>query len=110
MSFKNSGMRAWVIQRLSALYLLFFVVYAAYAFITLPAGAPALQELMRGNFFMIAFAMAMLAILLHGWVGIRDIIMDYVKPYSLRLIVYSLTLAYLFYLLFWWMQIYWRHT
>ena len=35
----------------------------------------------------IALALFFASLLLHAWVGGRDVVMDYVKPYSLRFVV-----------------------
>lgn len=42
------------------------------------------------------WGVAALALALHAWVGLRDVLMDYVKPLALRLALYlavQLTLA-----------------
>jgi succinate dehydrogenase, hydrophobic membrane anchor protein len=33
----------------------------------------------------VAFGLFALALLLHAWIGVRDVILDYVKPPALRL-------------------------
>ena len=86
-----SGQRAFVVQRLSALVLLAFVAAAA---LRVAFGAPldlaqwrawAAQPL--GAAFLLLFAAAVLA---HAWVGVRDVVLDYVRPLGLRLLALSL--------------------
>jgi succinate dehydrogenase / fumarate reductase, membrane anchor subunit len=44
----------------------------------------------------------------HAWVGVRDILMDYVKPDGLRLALQVLTLLVIAAYLGWTVQILWR--
>ena len=48
-----------------------------------------------------------LALLYHAWVGIRDIVMDYVKPTGLRLLLQSLVGTALVFYLVWSVSILW---
>ncbi len=81
-----SGQRAFVVQRLSALVLLAFVAAAA---LRLALGSPptpaewqawAAQPLAAATLALLAAA-----VFAHAWVGIRDVLLDYVKPLALRL-------------------------
>lgn len=81
-----SGQRAFVVQRLSALVLLAFVAAGA---LRLALGSPlrlaewqawAAQPLAAATLALLAAAL-----FAHAWVGIRDVLLDYVKPLSLRL-------------------------
>jgi succinate dehydrogenase / fumarate reductase membrane anchor subunit len=49
----------------------------------------------------------MVSLLYHGWVGAREIFMDYVKPTGLRLALYVLTIGVLLAYLGWTIQILW---
>jgi succinate dehydrogenase / fumarate reductase membrane anchor subunit len=81
-----SGQRAFVVQRLSALVLLAFVAAAA---LRIALGSPpTLAEWQAWTAQPLAAAtLALLAAALfaHAWVGIRDVLLDYVKPLALRL-------------------------
>ncbi|HZS66947.1 MAG TPA: succinate dehydrogenase, hydrophobic membrane anchor protein [Burkholderiales bacterium] len=80
-----SGQRAFLLQRLSALVLLAYVVAAA---LRLAFGAPAgLAEWRAWAAQPLAAAILLLlagAVLLHAWVGVRDVVLDYVQPLPLR--------------------------
>ena len=73
-----SGLRAWVVQRLSALYigvatpLLLWAMLAVY-----PQGSAAWRELFAHSAVSIALLLLFVAILLHAWIGMRDLILDY---------------------------------
>jgi succinate dehydrogenase / fumarate reductase membrane anchor subunit len=89
-----TGQRAFVVQRLSALLLLAYVAAAALrlafgpppgfaqwqAWIAHPLGASLLLLLTA-------------AILGHAWVGLRDVVLDYVRPLSLRFAVLALAVT-----------------
>ncbi len=85
MSSLLTGLRAWVWQRVSAVYLLGFVGYLLvhFAFATPRTYAewhawtirPAV-EVATGLFF--------LMLLMHVWVGVRNILMDYVRSLPWR--------------------------
>lgn len=83
-----SGQRAFLLQRLTALLLLAYVAGAA---VRLAFGAPLSLEHWRdwagrpAGAALIALLAA--ALLLHAWVGVRDVVLDYIKPLGLRLAV-----------------------
>ncbi len=85
MSGGASGYRAWLLQRVSALYMALFLVYFLFGIV---AGGAADYEQWRswiGSLPMaLATALFFLALLGHAWVGIRDVFIDYVKPVALR--------------------------
>ena len=76
-----SGLQAWVVQRLTALYMVVFVLFALGR---LALDAPGSYEAWRGWFANDAMRLATLlffvALLLHAWVGLRDVILDDVHP------------------------------
>ncbi|TPW10890.1 MAG: succinate dehydrogenase membrane anchor subunit [Halothiobacillaceae bacterium] len=97
MKWQAEGFRAWLLQRLSAFYMLLFIVWFLVA---LPLYAPA-------NFFewrawvggmptAIATSLFFVALLLHLWIGLRDVVIDYVRPFAVRfalLVVIALALV-----------------
>ena len=82
-----SGLRAWTIQRLSAIYMLVFVLYASIAWLTREnADFQSWQSWIAHPFNNIAVGLFILSLLFHAWVGARDIILDYVKPFAFRMV------------------------
>ena len=73
MSRQAAGMRAWILQRITGAYIALFVTYLAVLF-TFAAPAVTITAML---FF--------LAVLLHAWVGVRDIAIDYLGHTGLRL-------------------------
>jgi succinate dehydrogenase / fumarate reductase membrane anchor subunit len=80
-----SGLRAWLLQRVSAVYMLAFLVIALLTFVVDP---PRTYEAWRGWVSRPGVGVAILvffaALIVHAWVGLRDVILDYVRPVALR--------------------------
>jgi succinate dehydrogenase / fumarate reductase membrane anchor subunit len=83
-----SGQRALVLQRLSACVLLAYVAGAAVRLALGPApsfsGWQAWSAQPLGAVLLLVLAGA---VLVHAWVGLRDVALDYVRPLGLRLAV-----------------------
>lgn len=91
MSRTATGLRAWVLQRVTAVYIGIFSIYLlGVLLISPPADWPEWRALFATASMSIAAGLYLLAILLHAWVGVRDILIDYVKPFGPRLILLSL--------------------
>lgn len=97
MSRRAHGLRAWLLQRLSAVYLLLFLVYLAIHFAYAPASDfPRWQAWLADPRVNLATGLFILSLLVHAWVGMRDVVMDYVRHTGLRVglvAVVGLTLA-----------------
>jgi len=82
-----SGLHAWVLQRFSAVYLVLFTVYAFISFVTRQtSGFSAWLSWVSHPVHQIAIGLFVLSLLVHAWVGARDIVLDYVKPFALRMV------------------------
>jgi succinate dehydrogenase / fumarate reductase membrane anchor subunit len=55
----------------------------------------------------VATLLAVLALVYHAWVGVRDIFMDYIKPVGLRLTLQAAAVAVLIAYLGWTIQLLW---
>ena len=83
---RHAGLRPWLLQRLSAVYLAAYTFYLLLHFsIRAPADYQAWQHWIASPVVSVSAALFFLALLLHVWVGLRDILMDYVRPLALRL-------------------------
>ena len=80
------GLRDWLSQRVTAIVM---IVYTAlFLVILLWHGGldyAAWKRLFAGNAFRIATFLFMVSLLWHAWVGVRNILMDYIKPVGVRL-------------------------
>jgi succinate dehydrogenase / fumarate reductase membrane anchor subunit len=85
------GLRDWMLQRLSAVYLGAFLVYLMVHFYLQPQHTyQQWHGWVTRPVMSVASAVFILAILIHGWVGMRDVVLDYVHTLGLRIIVLSL--------------------
>ncbi len=83
-----SGLAAWLIQRLSALYLGAFTVYALIRLSLADSWSHAAwSDWLAAPWNAVTLWLAALALLLHAWVGGRDVLLDYVHPIGLRVVM-----------------------
>ena len=86
-----SGLPAWLVQRLSAVYMALYVLLLPLLWWSGEGGYAAWHGLFAGTVGGVAAALFILALLLHAWVGMRDIFLDYLgKRPGLRLLMLSL--------------------
>ena len=91
-----SGFRAWMWQRVSAVYLALYIVYVLLQLMLAPpVDHQALASWMGALPMWLATAVFLLMLLLHAWVGVRDVILDYLKPAPLRFLVLMAVQAFL---------------
>ncbi len=90
MSRRASGVRAWLLQRISAVYLALYFVYFLYANAGGAHGGYAAWRAWLGEApVLLATALFFFALAIHAWVGVRDVIIDYVHHVGLRLALLS---------------------
>jgi succinate dehydrogenase / fumarate reductase membrane anchor subunit len=88
------GLKAWLLQRFSAVYM---AAYLVFFLLRLSDQAPHGFSQWRG--FMTTPLMSISTLLLfgflliHAWVGMRDVAMDYLHSFSVRITVLSLIAA-----------------
>lgn len=83
-----TGLRAWLVQRVSAVYMLFFIVFLLTHFLVNPPHSYlAWHDWILSPVVSIAASVFCVALLAHTWVGVRDVIMDYIHPIAVRVFV-----------------------
>lgn len=89
-----SGKRAHIWQRLSALYLLFYLPYLAWIVLTLaPANnLTSLSIQLLSPLYLLPSLIAVALVIVHSWVGLRDILIDYTPRDSTHLWLWGLRL------------------
>jgi succinate dehydrogenase / fumarate reductase membrane anchor subunit len=76
------------VQRVSAVYMLFFITYLLIHFLVdPPTSYLAWHDWVLGRGVSVAASIFWLALLAHAWVGVRDVVMDYVHPVAARVLV-----------------------
>jgi succinate dehydrogenase / fumarate reductase membrane anchor subunit len=103
------GVGNFLLQRLTALILVAYVVLLAVRI----AVADALDYAGWASIFVptwmkIVSLVALLALLYHAWIGVRDIWLDYAKPVWVRLTLQALSALWLLGCAVWSVQILWR--
>ncbi|MEO5692425.1 MAG: succinate dehydrogenase, hydrophobic membrane anchor protein [Usitatibacter sp.] len=80
-----TGLRAWLVQRISAVCMLLFIVFVLFHFLfDPPRSYVAWHGWVMSPGVSVATFVFFAALLMHAWVGIRDVVMDYVRPVALR--------------------------
>lgn len=91
MSQGASGLRAWLLQRATALYLAGYALYLLLFFIlTPPRDYGAWIAWIDNPLNAVGLMLFLGALLLHVWVGFRDVLLDYVPLFPLRLALLAL--------------------
>lgn len=91
------GLRDWAVQRVTAVVMLVYAVVFL-LFLLGMAGADDYAEWQAffSRVWVKVFTQTtFIALFLHAWVGIRDLWMDYIKPFGLRMLLQSFTVVWL---------------
>jgi succinate dehydrogenase / fumarate reductase membrane anchor subunit len=103
------GVGNFLLQRLTALVLVvYIVVFAAVVYAASPLDYVAWSSIFVPVWMKVLSLVAILALLYHAWIGVKDIWMDYVKPVWIRLTLQTLTALWLLACAVWSVQILWR--
>ena len=96
MSRKASGLKAWIIQRITSLLItagvLFFTLKIV---ISPPDGVMQWRAWLSMTGISVFILLVLFALLWHAWIGMRDVFIDYVQPQGWRLAMLSLLAIYL---------------
>ena len=88
MSFQAQGMRAWLLQRLTAVYIAFYSLsLITWVVWNSPVNFNNWYSLFSHPTILITTILFYLSLFIHAWVGVRDILVDYAKPSSVRFIL-----------------------
>jgi len=91
MSATVTGLRAWLVQRFTAVILGAAFVWLGLRFLLGPPQSHAeLRDWLAQPLVTLLLAGTFIAMLLHAWVGVRDVILDYVPPTGLRITLLAL--------------------
>ena len=88
------GLRPWIIQRISAVLIALFILYFIVSISLLESFDYAhWHAWMAWPAHNIAMGLFIIAVLWHAWIGIRDVILDYVQSVVLRMLLFSLVMS-----------------
>lgn len=103
------GLRGWLAQRISAVVMAVYTIVLVVVLAAIrPADYAAWKALFGHGLMRLATLLFVVSVLLHAWVGMRDILMDYVKPTGLRLALHVAVILLLVGYAGWATQILWR--
>ena len=103
------GLSSWLAQRITAVIM---ALYSVILLVVFMRGAPlsygVWKDLFTQGWMRVGTLLFAVSLAWHAWVGVRDIVMDYVKPDGLRLGLQVITILILAAYLGWTVQILWR--
>jgi succinate dehydrogenase / fumarate reductase membrane anchor subunit len=103
------GLSDWLAQRVTAGIMAIYSVIAVVVFLwNKSITYPVWRDLFSQGWMRVATLLFMASLAWHAWVGVRDILMDYIKPTGLRLALEVFTLLVLAAYVGWTIQILWR--
>jgi succinate dehydrogenase / fumarate reductase, membrane anchor subunit len=103
------GLRDWLSQRVTAtLMALFTIVLLAQVLFGGTLGYERWSAIFSSQWMKVLTFTVIVAFGWHAWVGVRDILMDYVKAVGLRLVLHVATLVWLVGCAGWAVQVLWR--
>lgn len=98
------GMRLWLMQRFTAIVMAVFFVVAVVRFYQLaPQSFAEWQQFNQPLWWRLASWLCWIALFLHAWLGVRDVLKDYVPKYWLRALLTN-GLHVLLWLYFFWVS------
>jgi succinate dehydrogenase / fumarate reductase membrane anchor subunit len=102
------GLRDWLAQRITAIVMFLYTLLVVGLLLTSPSiDYDAWRQMFAPQWMKLATLLTLLCVYFHAWVGMRNILMDYVKHGGVRLGLYSLVIAALIVYAAWSAQILW---
>ncbi len=105
-----SGFSAWLTQRLSAIYIAIFIVVAIIWALISDVNYVVWQASFENTVVKLAVLLFGLSLLIHAWIGMRDVLIDYIHPVGLRLTLLTLLALFLLANGFWLLSILWGNS
>jgi succinate dehydrogenase / fumarate reductase, membrane anchor subunit len=103
------GLRDWLAQRVTAVLMaLFTLVLIVQVLLPGPMGYEKWAGIFSSQWMRFLTFVTIVALAYHVWVGIRDVLMDYVKPVGVKLVLQVATLVWLVGCAGWAIQVLWR--
>ena len=104
------GLRDWLSQRVTAALMALFtvLVLGQVIFSRGPVGYDKWAGIFAAQWMKVLTFTVIVSLLYHVWVGMRDVLMDYVKPVGIRLALQIFTIVWLTACAGWAIQVLWR--
>lgn len=102
------GLRDWLVQRVTAVVMAVYCAGLAGWLLWQPyLDYDVWTGLYSSQWMRICTLLFLLSLFWHAWVGVRDVVMDYVKPAGVRLAIHVLVILALAFYSVWSVQILW---
>ena len=103
------GFRDWLSQRVTAsLMALFTIALIVQVLLPGPMGYDKWAGIFSSQWMKVLTFVVIVSMLFHVWVGMRDVLMDYVKPVAVRLVAQVGVIVWLVACVGWAVQVLWR--
>ena len=103
------GLRDWLAQRITAgIMAVYTVIILVVLLSSQPISYAVWRDLFTQGWMRVATLLFVASLAWHAWVGVRDVIMDYIKPTGLRLALEAVVLLTIAGYVAWAIQILWR--
>ncbi len=102
------GLKDWLAQRITAVVMLVYTIVFLLALGRGPVTHASWKALFAQEWMRLASFLFVASVLIHAWIGVRNIWMDYIKHTGLRLVLEVATVLWLVGCAGWAMQILWR--
>lgn len=90
------GLRDWLAQRITAVVMLVYTLFlVAFLVSASKGGYVHWQALFEMTWVKVLTFVTVLALIIHAWIGVRDIWMDYIQHTGVRLTMHTLTILWL---------------
>lgn len=102
------GLKDWLMQRVTAvLIVIYLLLLASVVFVTAPKDYAAWKSVFSYQWMRIASFVFFICLFWHAWVGIRNVLMDYVHATAIRLTLQIAVIIALVFYLVWAAEILW---
>ncbi|WP_295629056.1 succinate dehydrogenase, hydrophobic membrane anchor protein [uncultured Nitrosomonas sp.] len=102
------GAKDWLAQRVTALLMtIYLIVLAGVLLIVAPQDYAGWKDLFQSQWLRIATFVFFICVFWHAWVGVRNVLMDYVHSMSIRLMMQIAVVTALLFYLVWTAEILW---
>ncbi len=102
------GVREWMIQRVTAVVIAIYVVVAGgYLLLQPRLDHAAWTQLFTGQSMRLVTLFVLLSVFYHAWIGVRNVVMDYIRADGVRLVVHVFVILALLLYSLWSVQILW---
>ena len=102
------GLKDWLAQRVTAVWMvIYLIVLAGVLFVAAPQDYTAWKNVFSHQWMRIATLVFFISLFWHAWIGVRNVLMDYVHPTTIRLAVQIAVITALLFYLVWTAEILW---